>query len=84
VEFAIPWANVTLNATIMQCVEIFRLFCHTLKSSIDRRLLMRTFPEKLLDFWDDLGIWNQYGIVFVTGIVGFVVTLETLYAVYHT
>ena len=45
---------------------------------------MRTFPEKLLDFWDDLGIWNQYGIVFVTGIVGFVVTLETLYAMYHT
>lgn len=45
---------------------------------------MRTHAEKLLDFWDDLGIWNQYGIVCVTGITSFVLGLEVLYAVYHT
>lgn len=39
---------------------------------------MRTFPEKLLDFWDDLDIWNQYGICFVGGIAVFVSILETL------
>lgn len=37
-----------------------------------------------MDFWDDLGIWNQWGIAVVTGIFGFVLMLEGLHALYGT
>lgn len=43
---------------------------------------MRSYPQRLLDFWDDLGIWNQYGISTVTGILGFVLLLEIVSTIY--
>ncbi len=43
---------------------------------------MRSYPQRLLDFWDDLGIWNQYGISAVAGILGFVLVLESVSKLY--
>jgi hypothetical protein len=39
---------------------------------------MRTFGQKIVDFWDDQSMWNQYGISYVVGIMGFVVLLKSL------
>ncbi len=39
---------------------------------------MRSYSRKLLDAWDDLGIWNQYGISYVVGIMGFVALIKSL------
>ncbi len=41
-----------------------------------RNNAMRTFTVKALDFWDELGAWNQYGITFIGGIAVFVLCLE--------
>ena len=43
---------------------------------------MRTYPQKLLDFWDDMDIWNQYGIAAVSSIAALVLFLEIYGVVY--
>ena len=43
---------------------------------------MRGYAQRLMDFWDDLGIWTQYGISYVAGILGFLLLLESLTALY--
>ena len=45
---------------------------------------MRSCRQKLIDFWDDLGIWNQFGLTFVAGISIFVLCLEVLHGLYGT
>jgi hypothetical protein len=30
---------------------------------------MRTWSQKLLDTWDDLGPWNQYGLTIIGSLI---------------
>jgi hypothetical protein len=45
---------------------------------------VRSCGQKLIDFWDDLGIWNPFGLTFVAGISIFVLCLEVLHGLYGT
>lgn len=37
---------------------------------------MRTLATKLLDSWDDLGIWSQYGLVVIAAWLVILAALE--------